>query len=81
LILQGKRAVSYPKEAALFLFLIPLFLSPHHNGRALVCRITDVYTILIFQNNIFWHFIQNTDKIPKTNVFWGLKSIIDIPSA
>ena len=26
-----------------------------------------------FQLNIYWHFIQKTDKIPKTHMFWGLK--------
>ena len=31
-----------------------------------------------FLINIYWHFIQNPDKIPKTHKFWGLKSIIDI---
>lgn len=34
-----------------------------------------------FLINIYWHFIQKPDKIPKTHMFWGLKSIIDIPLA
>ena len=31
-----------------------------------------------FVLNIYWHFIQKPDKIPKTHKFWGLKSIFDI---
>ncbi len=30
-----------------------------------------------FLINIYWHFIQKIDKIPKTYRFWGLKSIFD----
>lgn len=29
-----------------------------------------------FLLNIYWHFIQKTDKIPKTYMFWGLKYAI-----
>ena len=32
-----------------------------------------------FLINIYWHFIQKPDKIPKTHKFWGLKYIFDIP--
>ena len=31
--------------------------------------------------NIYWHFVQKADKIPKTHTFWGLKSVSDISSA
>ena len=34
-----------------------------------------------FLANIYWHFVQKADKIPKTHTFWGLKSVSDISSA
>ena len=64
------------KNISICTFSINADMQSRQNNKRFIRTSYLYYTHFLI--NIYWHFIQNPDKLPKTHKFWGLKSIIDI---